>query len=244
MVPGGGLLGKLVEFAVERIAGKNIDLLLDDKKKACRAFVELHSCIERLDEITGDFIESIELEAGTDHFVIITRLRLLSNSIELLSNRFFELGNELGEAIKLYDSDLARAVGHLYFSKFSILLLASEGIKTEESANEALIEYVRPSSRILTIDMDAYFRKFQELKDQISAEDLEWPTGMLIGVDFEGTFEEVTIKVSDFDSRREFAAILRNHRHILSTARMKLREFIKSNFDVSDIVYVSRGRSR
>lgn len=244
MVPGGGLLGKLVEFAVERIAGKKIDLLLDDKKKACRAFVELHSCLERLDEITGDFIESIELEAGTDHFVIITRLRLLSNSIELLSNRFFELGNELGEAIKLYDSDLARAVGHLYFSKFSILLLASEGVKTEESAKEALIEYVRPSSRILTIDMDAYFRRFQQLKDQISAEDLEWPTGMLIGADFEGTFEEVTIKVSDFDSRREFAAILRNHRHILSTARMKLREFIKSNFDVSDIVYVSRGRSQ
>jgi hypothetical protein len=169
------------------------------------------------------------VQPGTDHFVITGRLKLLSNSIELLSNRFFELGNELGEAIGLYDSDLARAVEHLSFSKVSILLLASERIETEESSNETLIEYVRPSPRILTIDVDAYFRRFQQLKDQISAEDLEWPPGMLIGADFEGTFEVVTINVSNFDSRREFAAIVRNHRNVLSSARMKLREF-----DVSD----------
>jgi hypothetical protein len=92
--------------------------------------------------------------------------------------------------------------------------------------------------------MNAFFRTFQQFKEPISAEDLEWPTGMLIGADFEGTFEEITIKVSDFDSRREFAAVIRNHREVLTSARTKLREFIKSNFDVSDILYVSRGHSR
>jgi hypothetical protein len=74
--------------------------------------------------------DSMEVQPGTDHFVITGRLKLLSNSIELLSNRFFELGNELGEAIRLYDSDLARAVEHLSFSKVSILLLAFRPART------------------------------------------------------------------------------------------------------------------
>jgi hypothetical protein len=44
------VLGKMVEFMSTKLAERWIDLTLDEKKKACRAFVKLYFAMEQLNQ--------------------------------------------------------------------------------------------------------------------------------------------------------------------------------------------------
>jgi hypothetical protein len=60
MLTGQGLIGKLIYFLATKLIGRTIDIKLDDKKRSCRAFVELYYCVDRLEDITNHFLVELE----------------------------------------------------------------------------------------------------------------------------------------------------------------------------------------
>ena len=69
--------------------------------------------------------------------------------------------------------------------------------------------------------------------------DLEWPRNILVYSFNEEDIEEGRIKIKDKDSLIEFYNLLKPHAEILSQARERLRELIKSEFSIEDVLFVS-----
>src|SRR5688500_14602897 len=113
MLTGLGLVGKLVEFLATKLIGRKIDLSLDDRRRACRAFTELYHCVDRLEEITSIFLNELELLQGGSAYDIINEYHNQSHSIESVSRRFLEIKAELGWALEVFDPTLAAALEQL-----------------------------------------------------------------------------------------------------------------------------------
>ena len=245
MLTGQGLIGKLVYFLATKLLGRQIDLSLDDKKRACRAFVELYYCIDKLEDITSHFLTELgEVKKSTECWKLVNQFAIHGRSIDALSQRFFDIGAELNRAVELYDPDLAEAVNQLYLFKFSFLSFVSNSIELVEKDGERnrLLKYVEPSSRVLSIDMESYYDwvKANRGKKITEPNRVDWPANMLAFSLFGEDFPEVVIEVADIDAIGRFRKVLANHGATLTSAREKLREFIVANFNIEDVLYVSR----
>ncbi|HEY9116550.1 MAG TPA: hypothetical protein VIN11_01925 [Roseivirga sp.] len=245
MLTGQGLIGKLVYFLATKLIEKKLDLALDDKKRACRAFVELYYCTDKLEDITNEFLKELkrsknELQGGG----LPNLFALHGRSLDALSSRFLEIGAELHRAVELYDETLADTVDQLFRFKYSFLYFAANSIEIlpKEGERNRLLKFPVPSARVLDIDMESYYQWVKTHKDADFSEIYltEWPANVLAYSIFGGDFPEVTIEISDPEAVAQFSSILEEHGKVLSQARQQLREFVKDNFSIEDVLYVSK----
>jgi hypothetical protein len=245
MITGQGLIGKLVYFLATKLLGRQIDISLDDRKRACRAFTELYFCIEYLEELSDRILASLNEAIKTnDILYLISELHMVRKAIDSLSWRFLELGFELNWALEIFDPVLAHAVNQLYRFKFSFLHFISDSIEIKDKGGKSnnIIKYMKASKRILSIDMESYYAWIQESKDKkISDPDkLDWPIRMLEYSVFSEDFVETEIEVEDEKALTALHNIIKEHNSNLTDAREKLREFLIKNFKVEEILFVSK----
>lgn len=245
MLTGQGLIGKFVDLLATKLIGKKIDLALDDRKRACRAFVELYYCVERLEDISDHFLEELkDIRESGNGWMVVNSLALHGSSISSLSQRFLDIGAELDRVVELYDPDLARAIGQLYGFKYSFLLFIADSIHIEEKEGQRnrLLKYREPSPKVLSIDMESYYQWVKETGDKkiTDSERLEWPANMLAWSAFKEGFEEVVIEVADVEAVGKFRKVLVDHGAVLTSAREKLRKLIIENFNLDEVLFVSK----
>jgi len=245
VLTGQGLIGKLIYFLSTKLIGRTIDIRLDDKKRACRAFVELYYCVDRLEDITNHFLVELEgIKKSDDCWRLVNQFAIHGRSIDALSQRFFDIGAELNHAVELYDPDLAEAVNQLYLFKFSFLSFVSKSVKIMEKDGERnrLLKYPEPSSRVLSIDMESYYEWIKANRDKeiTDPNKIDWPANMLAFSLFGEDFPEVVIEVSNVEAIERFRLVLAEHGAMLTNAREKLREFIVASFNIEDVLYVSK----
>lgn len=245
MLTGQGLIGKLVYFLASKLIGKQLDLALNDKKRACRAFVELYYCVERLEDITGHFIEALdEVQHSEDTWILVNQFALHGPSLDAVSRRFIDIGTELNRAVQLYNEDLADAVDQLYRFKYSFLLFMADSLEIMDKDGERnrLLKYIEPSPRVLHIDMEGYYQWIKESRDKHLTDQvtLDWPQNMLTYSAFGEHFRENIIEIADVEAVKHFLRVLKDHGAVLTVAREKLRKFIVENFSIEDVLYVSK----
>lgn len=255
MLTGQGLIGKLVEFLATKLLGRKIDLALDDRKRACRAFTEFYYCIDRLEEITSTFLNEIDIAlkgtndptVGGSAYWVINEFHNQSGAIETVSRRFLAIGSELGWAVEIFDPTLATAVDQLYRFKYSFLYFISNSIeiKDKDGKKFQLLEYKEPSPKMLKIDMDSYYDWVKQNEgEKIDRDAVEWPINFLWFSEFEEGFTDVVFGVDDLEAARQFRDVIKTHAEALSEARKKLREFLIANFKLEEVLYVSKGMPR
>jgi len=246
MLPGQGLIGKLVLLIAEKLISREVTLAFDEKKRACRAFVELYHCLDRLEELNAGFIKM--LEYGIEHgSLLIGDLQLLMPSVDAVSQRFFDIGGELCYALELLDPTLSEAVSQIYAGKGSFLLLVSHAIRYDDSAKDVqLVEYPEPSPKILNIDMSSYYEWVKTSGEEwdYEKEKMEWPQNLLRYGEIDVAFHKSQVVLTNGKSLSDLRTVLCDHGVVLSRAREKLREFIAAKFALEDILYVSKGMKR
>ena len=246
MLTGQGLIGKLVLFMAEKLISHKLAISLDDRKRACRAFVELYYCLDRLEELNANAVELIDF--GVVHGgILIGDLEMLMPAVNTVSQRFLEIRGELSHALGLIDPALSDAVTQIYAAKGSFLLMLSDSLRYKAPAHDTTsVKYYAPDQKILEIDMNSY----QEWVEQFSTEsvydkpNLEWPQSLLWYGAFESGFHPAKLLLTDRVSLSQFRTILIDHGAVLSLARAKMREFISNKFTTEDILYVSKGMER
>ena len=135
LLSGQGLIGKLALFVAEKLISHNLVIALDQKKRACRAFVELYHCLDRLEELNAEFVKT--LSYGVEHGgILIGDLQILLPAVDGVSQRFLDLGGELYYALDLLDPTLSEAVYQLCAGKGSFLNLVANGIRYTEPARD------------------------------------------------------------------------------------------------------------
>lgn len=240
-----GVLGKMVGFMATKLAGKKVDLLIDDRRKAARSFMKLYQSMVNLLDISNHLINELapikENERG-----LIQRYHLyfVSRAIDANSWIFLDSVRGLGAAIEMYDPVLAAELVQLSDYKASFLLTASKSFRVIEDLDGLEPEFIvltSPAKRFFEMDLETFYEHLSTRKGQLydPSKKLEWPENFLMGFCIDdGDTRTQVITLNDRPGILQMLATLEEHTAVLASGTEHLREFITKHYKPEEIVYL------
>lgn len=241
MVTWSGFIAKMVELLVAKIAGKKIDLALDDRKRAARTFLRLHHLLNELETITREIYSNID-NPDRD----FPRMRGawaydVDRRVSDLSNDFFRLSDELEFALSIFDPILEQALSNLQYSKFSLLVCAAHGWRSAgkdlAASTEATFTY--PNETLMSIDFESHYQWLLRNKEP-KLDSLDWPQSVLIGIEGVEMICEDAIPKESGEARlmqiTKLRRILDSHLTRMMDANAALKSFIGKSFRIEDVL--------
>src|ERR1700677_1856674 len=136
MLTAASLIGKIVDFVVQKTSEKLFNLPLDKRRKACRALTKLYYCVQCLDDVTAHFLETLDaFQKSGDAYAVVNALNNHRHDVELATNMFIDLGQELHPGLEIIDPALAQCCATLYVSKFDFLSFMSNSIHWDRTGS-------------------------------------------------------------------------------------------------------------
>jgi hypothetical protein len=190
-----GFVGKLIDLMVNRIVGKKIDLALDDKKRAAKAFVRFHEATVRLETILtafltyiDTFVEKSESIKPPNRTIYTENLNRRIRDLRSASEEFLESLAEVGDVLYFFDRPLASLLGEIRVRKMDLYkniyfffavsvreeMEVRYGIETDpkavfrptfEPGSLSGIEYTIPSEDLMELDLVEEFGQFSRNLD-------------------------------------------------------------------------------
>jgi hypothetical protein len=239
------VIGKMVEFMSTKLAAKWIDLRLDDKKRACRAFVKLYFAMEQLETITSELLKCLEeIEKGRDAYIRGGPLFDISKMVDTNSRMFLDGVSDLGQVLELYDPVLSAELVQLSVYKGSFLMTASEtfNVGMDEIDNTVSLTYTKPAEKFLRIDFEETYEWLERREHLYDVSDVfEWPQNFIVRFFIEeGDLETTTVRIDNKHDVMKFYDTLKQHSAVLSNGRERLRSLIIQKFQIEDILYISK----
>lgn len=122
-----GFIGKLIEFMTTKLIGKKLDLALDEKKRACKAFIKFFDSLSQLEMLFGEFVNYIEkFVAGSNSHIYRVHLAKVTSRLNDASNEFLNSLESLGPVIYLYDPNLTRLFSTMMHAKMRFVQVTSQ----------------------------------------------------------------------------------------------------------------------
>jgi hypothetical protein len=122
-----GFIGKLVEFVATKLVGRKLDLAMDEKKKACKAFLKLLDSLSELERLFSEFVKYVEtLVAGRNSHIYRAHIERITSKLNDASKGFLNSLETLGPVISLYDPHLTRLLSSMMHMKLRFVLMASQ----------------------------------------------------------------------------------------------------------------------
>lgn len=260
-----GFAGRLVQFCLEKVVGKKIDLRLDQKKSAATSFIRLHNSLQDLESICTQFIGMLEPVAnGKRKRLRADWVRRLSEATDKASGEFLATAKEIVHALEIFDPALALMLGQIRGSKFLFLSLSSgfdqltSRFECKTEAGVDSLRYRAPSNDLEKIDFEGIYQEIQgwgtrpfleqdwqldlgEGEVVIKHVTLEWPKDSLLDL-LDGKIVERVVLPADVEQITFLYELTRHHLSLLTQTRETLRSFIRENFSINDLLYVF-GRS-
>ena len=240
-------IGRILSFTIEKVAGKKIDLTLDDRRKAARKFLCLYYAVSDLEILSKEV--AVELRAiiqEKDPTLSREWFRDISAAIDETSQRFLEATQGLLEILRIFDPVLADTVSSLEAHKFSFLLIAARGFETVGDKNESTeIEYTRPSDQLSSLDLMENYNWYAAQRPLDHSKTIEWPSGVMLSfVADETDIRNERLNLRDAESMNRLADLLEHHLKSLSEARESLTKFLRENFTIDDLLAFQRPASQ
>jgi hypothetical protein len=234
MLTAAGVVGKVVAFIVQKVVGKLAALPFDRRRKACRSLTKLYYCVQALDDVTEQFLSALEgFRTSGDSWAVVNALNNHSHDVELATNMFVDLGNELYPGLQIIDPVLAECCHTLYITKGDFLSFLSNSIHWDRSGPRARIVVKRPLGQMDTVDME---RLYDQVQSAFAAgEKRYWPRTALD--DFADDFEEISIGFEDEEAARQLEDLIRRQNLRLKAAKDQLRNLLKDSFSVEEILF-------
>lgn len=118
-----GLVGKVIEFLVTTVSKKKLDLALDDRKRAAKAFIRLHEALLELETISVAFISYVEgLKNGKNSKLYKVHIdRRFLATLKPSAKEFFDSLRELTPTLSLYGPELSELLGAVRVGKMGVL---------------------------------------------------------------------------------------------------------------------------
>jgi len=240
-----GFIGKSFCFLAEKLASKKLDDLGDRKASACEALMRTYISIAEIEGSTSQILHDARatLEDGNvGRFEQAVRLK--EGELRFRTTELAQATVQLGPILEIFDPTLHLCLMSVCAWKFNILYEASRSVVIEKEEGRATIAKVRfkkPLDRLLEIDMEEHYRWLKTHPNHAHWEDLEWPQTLLINNKIEDAFvdSEIAMDESGLQTIEDLVRVLGPHMKQLSNARKKLREMIRTSFDIGDVLYVS-----
>jgi hypothetical protein len=226
-----GFIGKLFEFALERIVGRKIDLGMDEKKQAARAFVRLYESMEVLEKSAGEFLVAIQpIVDGKKVRIYKAWMSRLPRDINQGSAEFLSVIQEVRRVVRFYDVDLAVFLSDILVNKVRISAFDSMKFQIDWDEEHHLrgLSYTIPSESLMRAELQPFFpQKYGEIG--------MWPENNLVAL-FERQVNEGTVAVDDVPKIIWLHQKASEQLPLLTQARKHLGEFIKTNFTLTELI--------
>jgi hypothetical protein len=240
-----GLIGRAIAFALEKIAGKKIELTMDQRRKAARIFLRLYHAVLDLELLSKELMVELRAMANeTDPEISGEWLRNISYAIDETSERFLEATQGIRDVLIIFDPVLARTLSSLEASKFSFLIIAAQGFKPVISDQGKFIEatYTLPPNDLDSFSLIDYYNWY--------ADDLErypnisdWPRGTIDGF-LADDIQQGVFRLKEPESAFLLASLLEQHVKNLAEARELLAQFMRTRFTFEDLLALKEPISR
>lgn len=254
MFPWSAFVGKLVDFLLSKLVGKQVELALDDRKRAAKAFLRFYDAIVQLELLGTSFINEVRpfLE-GQKPRLYQAAFTALAKEADQESTEFLVALKQLHLIIDLYDPDLACVLVGVRAVKQGIVISSFTQCMrfgfAQNSDSVFALSYTAPSKRLL----EENFRETLESSLLIARELLasnrrvvspwaDWPKDLLFEA-IENNFEYGVIEANRIDQVRSLCDLLETSLPLLSQAKAKLRTFIQEKFTLEDLLYASKRRN-
>jgi hypothetical protein len=242
-----GFSAKVLEFVLTKAAGRTIDLSLDRKHRAAKAFLRLYDTLSSsailLDDLLPIFDQAVQKQKPV----------IFSQHLVPFENRI----TRLTEDLRRQYSELVGAI-YIFDPKLATLLADVQGLKVQSlTAFGALLRKAR-----FVIEFDGLhpFRRisFTTFRDEITNLDLAAitqasadPYGSAIPCRAANNLVEALsvlliedeFTASDFEKLRYLRDRLKVQAGLLNQVLPMLRDFIASNFTISDALGYHKPRS-
>lgn len=240
MVAWTGVIAKAINFILEKIAGKKLDLLLDDRRKAARQFYQLYIAVLDLEVLCKELIVELrEMTTFNDPTVSADWLRDVSLAIDETSQRFLEATQGLTEVLKIFDPALAQTVSGLEANKFSFLLIAANGFEPQIANGQIhAVKYTSPPTQLDELDFASTYQWYADHRELDYPRPIEWPNDALMNFVDESNLEEGRMTLAEPESMNRLAGRVEKHTESLSAARERLASFLRQNFKIEDLLAV------
>jgi hypothetical protein len=161
-----GLVGKAVELLVSTVAKKKLELALDDKKRAAKAFVRLHESILELERIGEGFLGYIDrAKHRSNPKIYEDHLDDCIKSLKAASIEFVAAMRQVTPVLSLYSPELETMLGAVAVGKRGALKNFFYLVQSSIAADMASQDLTGPDTTrdILRFDMDFVERRFASL---------------------------------------------------------------------------------
>jgi hypothetical protein len=234
MLTAASIVAKVVSFIAEKVMARLAALPFDRRRRACRSLTKLYYCVQSLDDVTERFLQTVNRFRESGNAVAVCNaLSTHRRDVELATNMFVDLGDELYAGLEIIDPTLAQCCNSLYISKVDFLSFLSNSIRWERSGSTAQIVVKRPLGRMDAVDMDDLYGQVQSAL--AAGEKYYWPSSALD--DFADDFREVSITFETEDAALQLENMIHSQNVRLKAAKEKLRNLLKDNFSIEEILF-------
>ena len=235
-----GFFGKLVEHIAKKVVDKTIDPTSDSRKGACKAFIALHDAIIAIEFLTADFIAVLE-DAKLGKKSIKQWMQNHAEELDLVSSNFLDSMSNLSGAIAFYDPNLSNLLSVVISNKKGFLRVASFpslGKRIILGIDErGLLNYTEPDDEVMRVDLNYYYEKINKMNN--AGIQLEWPEGVVAALLRDHVVHR-SLDIADRERVDSMVRVMRQHLEVLKQARTSLRSFIREEFSIEDLLFVTR----
>ena len=226
------IIGKFLSFAFEKMLEKEIDLSYKNKSISCRSFTKLYFCLSELDEITDSLLKSLE---SRDLGLVVSSLNKNKGRLEAVTQNYFDVAWELEFVIEIFDDSLSKALFPIYYNKASFLINFPKTFVIDNDGktrhNLIYLEFEKElSEEVLKKDYEKLTKVDFDNKDTSWANDL-------YTISLEEDFNKSAIDLSKKENLDFLHQKLSQHSQCIKEARLKLRDFLKKNFTIDEVLY-------
>lgn len=243
-----GFIGKLVELMLTKIIGKRIDLRLDQRKQAAKAFLDLHDALVALGDAADEFVRVVgPVVAGTQPRLYRGAVDAIASRADTASGSLLRSLDNLHSIIEIYDptlGDLLRGVASV--KRGLALTRAGSRMKFELLPNpESVfsIVYSAPTEQLMATSLEEGYRAAHEVRTRIDRGGTlmrDWPEDLLLSF-VSADLVEGRLRDDDVAHIRRLHEMVSKYSPFLAKAREQLDALIRQSFSIEDLLYVRSG---
>jgi hypothetical protein len=223
-----GVVGKVIDLVLTRVAGKHIELSLDKKHQAAKAFVRFYESVTDLQAVLDEFLKYSESFVLQRNFNLrASRIAPIIARLQPASREFVESLGHLGPALRLYDPPLADVLGRIVVMKHGLLQnvysFFAQSIEAEVSRNgpyprapltsPAAFGYSRVDEYFCSLDLTMP----NDILMEVDWNELVERSAHVKGIDIVNLFSAERVRAREIERNTNLLEIIQNnveHLHI------------------------------
>jgi hypothetical protein len=244
-----GFVGQLLDFVLAKIVGRHVDLALDERKRATRAFLDLYEAVDDVVDLAETFLTRLQpVVDGEKSRVFVAWLEPIADKLDGASRSFLQALIKVERVIAIYDRSLLLMLSNVRQSKSAILTGMSHFLAdqmqfriTMSGKRLQAIEYTVPTSDAMHADFEETYRALEQQGNTWRDAPEQWPVHALAAFVRERT-RTGSVTPTDVEAITALHKTIAEYLPVLAGARDHLGQFMRERFTLEDLLYVSRGR--